>query len=143
VTTRRSLLVTFILFAPLALVGLGLEGYLLWQAVADGAGSGDVILMIFVGFVTLLLLFQALTALLDLRSEPVRMAGRVSSRWSRSDLLIFGDSCYIRVSPDGGGSSAIFKIERFWWEQLKEGDPVLIEHYRHTSSVVSVEKAPS
>jgi hypothetical protein len=143
VTTRRSLLATFVFFTPLALAGLCLMLYLLWNAVADGASSGDIVLLVFVGFVTALLLFQAVTALLDLRSEPIRTAGRVNSRWSRSDLLIFGDSCYIRVAPVDGSRSGIFKIERFWWEQLKEGDRVMVEHYRHTSSVVSVEKTPS
>lgn len=113
---------------------------LISSAFSDGAGGGDIFLLIIVGIVTVLLLFQSISALLDLRGEVMNSEGTVTHKWSRSDFIVFGDSCFIRVARPAPQADAIFKIERFWWEQLNDGDRVLVRHYPHTASVESVEK---
>jgi hypothetical protein len=137
-TPRRSLLVQAIFFTPLMLGGLALVAYLVLRAL-DGADGGDIFLIVVVAVVTLLIGFQAITALLDFRSDPITTEGRVGHRWMRHDLVILGESCFIRVESEERGNP-IFKIDRFWWEQIQTGDLVTVVHYPHTLAVESVEK---
>lgn len=139
-STWRSILFSAVFFTPLAVGGCALFAILMSSAVRDGAGGGDIFLLVIVGIVTVLLLFQSISALRDLRTEVTNSEGTVTHKWSRSDFILFGDSCFIRVARPAPQGDGIFKIDRFWWEQINDGDRVLVKHYPHTASVESVEK---
>lgn len=139
-TARRFVLVSAVFFLPLAAGGIILFGYLLLQAITDGAGGGDIFLLIIVGLITTLLAFQGISAVLDLRSDFTTTEGPVLQKWTRNDFVVFGESCFVRVQVGVTDKVNIFKIEPFWWHQVNEGDRVLIRHLPHTSSVESFEK---
>ncbi|MEX2237936.1 MAG: hypothetical protein WEB00_10415 [Dehalococcoidia bacterium] len=139
-TPRRSLLIGALFFTPLAIGGIVLTLYLLREAVSAEAEGGDYFLLGLVAFFSLLLIFQAMTALLDLRAEPVKTEGIIVHKWSRNDLVLFGESSFLRVLDEETERQGIFKIDKFNWLQLKNGDRVLIEHYPHTQAVESIQK---
>jgi hypothetical protein len=140
VTARRFVLISAVFFLPLAVGGVILLGFLLVDAIINGASGGEVILMVIVGVITALVAFQGVSAFLDLRSDYVMTEGPVVQKWTRNDFVVFGESCFIRVQVADTDKVAIFKIDNFWWHQLNEGDRVLVRHLPHTSSVESFEK---
>jgi hypothetical protein len=140
VTARRFVLLSALFFIPLAVGGFVLLAFLLVDAVTGSISSGDIFLMAIVGLVTSLFAFQGLSAFFDLRSDYVTTEGPVLQKWSRNDFVVFGESCFVRVQVGETEKAAIFKLEPFWWQQIKEGDRVLIRHLPHTSSVESFEK---
>ena len=139
-SARRFVLVSAIFFTPLAIGGVILFGFLLVDAIANGASGGDIFLMVVVGLITALVAFQGVSALFDLWSDFVMTEGPVLQKWTRNDFVVFGESCFVRVQVGETDKVAIFKIDNFWWHQVNEGDRVLIRHLPHTSSVESFEK---
>jgi hypothetical protein len=140
VTARRFVLISALFFLPLAVGGVILLGFLLVDALANGASGGDIFLMMIVGVITALVAFQGISALFDLRSDFVMTEGPVLQKWSRNDFVVFGESCFVRVQVGETEKVAIFKIDNFWWQQVNEGDRVLVRHLPHTSSVETFEK---
>ncbi|HET9200394.1 MAG TPA: hypothetical protein VFO84_05395 [Dehalococcoidia bacterium] len=139
-SARRFVLISTLFFLPLAVGGTVLFGILLINAITDGASGGDIFLLVIVGLITGLVAFQGTSAFFDLRSDYVMTEGPVLQKWTRNDFVVFGESCFVRVQVGETDKVAIFKIDNFWWHQVKEGDRVLIRHLPHTSSVESFEK---
>ncbi|MPZ23659.1 MAG: hypothetical protein GEU28_08955 [Dehalococcoidia bacterium] len=139
-SVRRSILLSAIFFTPLAALALAGELYLLSELFSRGASVGRVFSVVVVGLFALLFLYQSATSILDLPSQPVTTEGRIEQKWSRNDMVVFGESSYIRVRCAGDNESrvAIFKIDRFWWEQFQAGDDVSVVHFPHTGSVEAV-----
>ncbi len=119
-TARRTVIRTAIVYTPL------LIGALL--ATLAALAGGAIVLVVILALVSILLGFQSVGALRDLRSEITETRGAVRRRWSRRNFL-FWQSHYIHV----GGT--IFTIEKLPYEIIKPGDDLVIKHYPHTGTV--------
>ena len=103
-----------------------------WYILSAGVqGIGYVTLLVF-GGLAILLAYQVLQYILDLRAPLAETEGIVLKKWKRADLIIFLDSFYLTVGR------AIFRIRPEDWVLIDEGMVVKIVHLQHTLNVVSV-----
>lgn len=141
---RRAVLWSAGLYTPPFFAALG--GFLF--LLADGlASDGDffVPLMVLLAALSLLLGYQSIQALRDLRSAPHTTTGQVTRKWKRSEAILWG-SHYVRVSSAAEprpGRDRIFSLDVVEWMGLEEGNRVTVRYYPHTGSVESIERAPA
>ncbi len=127
---RRSVLRNATIYTPLFVVTLGIFLALIIDRLTGGEGGGIIILVI-VGLVAVLLGFQSIEALRDLRTDLTETRGTLRRKWSRSDF-IFWRSHYLQVGD------SVFSVQRIAHELLQPGDDIVIEHYPHTGAVESL-----
>ncbi|HWO93249.1 MAG TPA: hypothetical protein VNL92_00625 [Dehalococcoidia bacterium] len=128
---RRSVVRSAIIFTPLLLLTLAV----LIAMIVNRATGGDasLVLIVIVGLIALLVGFQSIEALRDLRAELKETRGRVRRSWSRSDFF-FWRSYYIHVDE------TVFKVRPETHVVLKEGDEVVITHMPHTATIETIAK---
>lgn len=127
-TARAGLIRGMLGYAAVLAAVAAVVWYLL---TAEGSGVRYVSLTIFAG-VAILLGYQVLQYVLDLRAALSETEGVVQKKWKRADLVIFMDSFYLTVDRK------IFRVPPETWVHIDEGMYVRVVHFPHTASVVSV-----
>jgi hypothetical protein len=120
---------------PLFIVAAAAFLFFLGDVLFDFGRGGTIFLLVVLAILAVLFGFQGLQAVLDLVGKPEEVTGWVSRRWARSDSFVLR-SHYIRLD------SHIFRIDRVYHADVKEGDYVTVRHYPHSAVVIHVEKAP-
>jgi hypothetical protein len=85
-----------------------------------------------VGVVGLLLAYQVVQHVRDLRAPLAESEGTVTRKWKNADLIIAWDSYYIRVDR------AVFRIKPEHFLDVRENSYVKVVHFPNTLNVVSV-----
>lgn len=132
---RTSLIRTAIIWTPLFLAA---AAGLIFYAVDTATGSkygGTWILVVVLGIATFLFGFQSIQAWLDLFTEPIDQSGFVQRRWARRDSFVF-QTQYIRIDK------RILRGDHLLLAEVKEGDYIRANFYRHSNVLVDVEKLP-
>lgn len=126
-----------ILWTPLAIFMALLFLFYTWDtAFNSGDHGGSWVLVIIIGVMAGLFVFQAAQALLDLFGEPSTRTGLVTRRWSRSDSFII-KSHYIRLGKQ------ILRGDEFQLAGVKEGDYVDVTYYSNSAVIIWLEKVPA
>jgi len=132
---RVGLIKSALLWTPLFLVAGGAFLFFLGDMLF-GAERGTWFLVVVLAILSFLLGYQSIHTLLDLAYGDAEITGHVTRRWSRSDSLILR-SHYIRVDRN-----KIFRIERAYHDDVKEGDYVRVRYYPRSTVVIECEKLP-
>ena len=111
---------------------LALDVLLLWYIVSAGVQGGGYLTLVLFGGIAMLLVYQVIEHVLDLRSPLAETEGVVQRKWKRADLIIVLDSFYITVDR------AVFRVRPEEWVHLEEAMYVKVVHFPHTMNVVSV-----
>lgn len=127
---HRAVVRTALIYTPLFLAGIAITTISIL-----GIFDAGTVLTVIEALVTALFGYQSVQAVRDLRAPLVRTEGVIGRRWSRSDFII-SRSYYISVGRN------IFPLPIEKWYDLAEDDVVLLTHYPHTTTVVTVEKLP-
>ncbi len=131
--TRRSLLMSAITWSPFFLLSLfGFIFFFIDEAL--GGNRGSWFLVFILGFVTILLGYQAIQPTWDLFSKPTHVEGYVTRRWSRNDALVVR-SHWIRMD-----NKQIFRVDRDLHGDVKQGDYLRIHYYEHSASIIELSK---
>ncbi|MEX0749385.1 MAG: hypothetical protein WD359_01120 [Dehalococcoidia bacterium] len=85
-----------------------------------------------VAVVGLLLLYQVVQHVRDLRAPLVESEGIVTRKWKNADLIIAWDSYYIRVER------VVFRIKPEYFIDVREESYVKVVHFPYSLNVVSV-----
>ncbi len=125
---RRTLQRMALMYTPLTVAAAVIAAISL-VSVLDGA-LGAIIPLVILGAVTLALGYQAITALRDLRSEPMFTRGEVQRAWAKGGVLWFFRSHYLMVNRQ------VFVLPPEIWVQLAEGDVVECHHWPHTKTTI-------
>ena len=132
---RGGIIKSAVLWTPLFLLAAG--GLLFFVGdMLFGAQRGTWFLIVVLAILSFLLGYQSIHNLLDLLHGDTEMTGRITRRWSRSDSLVLR-SHYIRVDRN-----KIFRIERAYHDDVKEGDYVRVRYYPRSAVVIECEKLP-
>lgn len=129
---KRHLIRDALVYTPLFLFCLVVWGAAL-DAVVSKRDAGGIIVLLLLTVVVLLVGFQSVQSLRDLRSEPVTSEGPVLRKWRRAEFLLF-PACYIYVNR------TVFKVPQLFYDALDAGDVVAVGHYPHTATVVGVSR---
>jgi hypothetical protein len=132
---RGSLIRSALLWTPLFLLVGGAFAFFLGDMLF-GSQRGTWFLVVVLAILSFLLGYQSIHNLLDLVHGDTEMTGRITRRWSRSDSLVLR-SHYIRVER-----KQIFRIERAYHDDVKEGDYVRVRYYPRSAVVIECEKLP-
>ena len=132
---RNGLIRSAVLWTPLFLVIGGLFAFFLGDMLF-GSQRGTWFLVVVLGILTFLLGYQSIHNVLDLAHGDAELTGYVTRRWSRSDSVVFR-SHYIRVN-----TNKIFRIDRLFHGDVKEGDYVRVRYYPRSAIVIECEKVP-
>lgn len=136
-TARRSVVRSAAFYTPLFIIAFAtLLAMANDRARGGGGGGGGILLIVIVALVALLLGFQSIQALRDLRAGLVETRGKMGRRWSRSNLLLWR-SYYVQVN------GAIFTVGRLDYELLQSGDEVAVRHLPNTGTVESIDRVPA
>ena len=129
-SSRQKLWRMAALYVPLTVGALLLTGISL-GALAGGT-TGAIIPLTILLIVTGAVLFQAVTALRDLRAQPVFTRGEVLRTWSKGGVLWFFRSHYVMIKRQ------VFVMEPEVWIQIGEGDIVECHHWPRTKTLIRV-----
>jgi hypothetical protein len=130
---RASLVRSLLIYAALFAV----DGAVVWFIISSGVqGAGYVTLSIFV-VVGMMLAYQVVEHVLDLRAPLAESEGIVQKKWKRADLVIAWDSFYIKVDR------SVFRLRAEDWVNIDEAMFVKVVHFPHTLNVVSVHEMRS
>jgi hypothetical protein len=136
--SRQALKRQALMHVPLGLIVFGLF------AVSFSSFLGGSLGAVFPGIVLAILswafVVEAMSALRDLRAEPVTTTGMVRRVWSRGSLLWFFRSHYVYVDK------VVFSVDAVTGLSVQPGDTVEVEHWPHTKTVIKfrlVEQASS
>lgn len=127
---RRTLQRMLLMYGPLTLASLALLMVPV-SSLLDGT-VGAVIPLTIIGVVVLAVAFQALTALRDLRAEPLFTRGEVQRSWSKGGLLWFFRSHFLMINRQ------VFVVTPETWVRVGEGEMVECHHWPHTRTVIRV-----
>lgn len=132
---RNAIIRQAIIWTPLFAVTFG---GLIWAVTSklffDGGAT-----WFFVGVLTLLSFlfgYQGIHAIRDLRGGATKRAGKVQRRWSRTDSFVIR-SHYIRLED-----KQIYRIDKLFHDDVKEGDDVEITYYPHSAVVIHCVRQP-
>ena len=125
---RRTLQRMLFMYIPLTFGALAL-GLIPLQSLLGGRG-GAVIPLVIIGVLALALAFQALTALRDVRSQPMFTRGEVQRSWTKGGLLWFFRSHFVMVQRQ------VFVVPPEMWVRVGEGEMVELHHWPHTRTVI-------
>jgi hypothetical protein len=127
---RRRLVRDAVIYTPICVAVLVAWVVVLAGVVRQG-GGGSIFLLLLLTLVALLVGFRSVQSLRDLRSTPLTSEGEVRRKWRRAELLLF-PAYYLYLNRN------VFKIPPLAYHQVQPGDFVALQHYPHTSTVVSV-----
>jgi hypothetical protein len=125
---RASLIRSLIIYSLFLVGDLIVIGYVL----SIGIQGAAYVTTSIVAVVGLLLLYQVLQHLRDLRAMLVESEGVVQRKWKNADFIIAWDSYYIRVDR------TVFRMKPEFWIDVRENAYVKVVHYPNTLNVVSV-----
>lgn len=129
-STRTPIWRNAVIYTPAALLVIWLFYWSLSGLLSGNAGATlPAILLALVGFA---LIYESQAALRDLRSEPIVTEGEVDRIWKKSKLLIFGRQDYLLVNKQ------VFEVGPITATELSVGQTVSIQHWPHTTRVVTV-----
>lgn len=128
--TQRTLLRMAVLYVPLAFVTTAVALYAFGNFL--GGAGGALIPAVIVGIFALAFSIEGISAVRDLRAQPVTSRGPVRRTWSRGGLLWFFRSHYMHVEKD------VFTVAPLTAVSVHPGDTVEIEHWPHTKTVMRV-----
>ena len=95
-------------------------------------GDAAFITLAFVAFVGILLVFQVVQHVRDLRAPLIETDGVVIRKWKRADLIIAMEGYYLTVGRK------VFRVRPEDWIHIDEMMRVRVVHYPHTLNVASV-----
>ena len=119
-----------LLYAPLTAVALVLT-WISLSAFLDGNG-GAIVPFTIVLLIAIAVMYQAQSAIRDLRSEPIFTRGEVSRTWTKGGVLWFFRSHYVMIKRE------VFVMEPEIWVQISEGDLVEFHHWPKTKTLIRV-----
>jgi hypothetical protein len=125
---RQQVVHRALLYTPGAIV---LTGLAVWAAL--GLWS-TIVMFVILGIAAVAIDIEALSALRDLGSRPVRTVGLIQRSWTKSRFLFFGRVHYLIVER------RLFEISPLTAAELNRGDEVRIEHWPHSNVIVSLER---
>jgi hypothetical protein len=79
--------------------------------------------------------YEAFSTLRDLRAEPTTTQGRIDRLWKKSRYLFIGRVDYMLIAR------LLFEISANSAAELRPGDEVVVEHWPHTTMVISLARA--
>jgi hypothetical protein len=133
---RNGLIRTAIIWTPLFLASAaGLIWAVLNRLFVEDGGS-TWFLVVVLSILTFLFGFQSIQAIRDLIGGPRSTVGMVVRRWARTDSFVMR-SHYIRLE-----NKQIFRIDKLFHGDVKEGDRVEVRYYPRTAVVIECEKLP-
>jgi hypothetical protein len=125
---RASLIRSLIIYSLFLAADLIVIGYVL----SIGIQGAAYVTTSIVAVVGLLLLYQVIQHLRDLRAMLVESEGVVQRKWKNADFIIAWDSYYIRVDR------TVFRMKPELWIEVRENSYVKVVHFPNTLNVVSV-----
>jgi hypothetical protein len=129
---RRTLVRMALMYTPFAIIGVALVSISLWSLFQGNISA--IVPVIILGMIALALVFQALSALRDLRSEPTITTGEVRRTWTKGTILWFFRSHYVLIGRN------VFDVSPVTHMQVQEGDFLEIKHWPHTKGVITVHR---
>jgi hypothetical protein len=109
--------------AVFTLLGVSFSSFL-------GGSIGAIFPMIILAVLSWAFTVEALSAIRDLRAEPVTTTGKVRRTWSRGTLLWWFRSHYVYVDK------IVFSVTAVTGLSLQPGDTIEVEHWPHTKTVI-------
>ncbi len=128
--TQRALLRMAVTCIPLAIVAGVVGLYSLGNFL--GGATGAIVPTVIIGIFTFAFAVEGVSALRDLRSEPVTSVGPVRRTWSRGGLLWFFRSHYMHVDKN------VYTVKPLTAVSVHPGDTVEVDHWPHTKTVLRV-----
>ncbi len=126
--SRSTVLRRAVVLTPAAIFLLVLLGFTLYWRSFFG--------ILVIGMGALPATLEAVAALRDLRAAPITTRGRVSRLWKKSRYLVFGRVDYALIGQ------RLFELNAVTAMELHEGDEIIIEHWPHTNTIVTVARPP-
>jgi hypothetical protein len=141
---RRDLLVRkTLMYTPLAVVFGGVAAAALYYAFTSSLGA--LVGASIFGLPAFAFAYEAATAVRDLRAEPVVTRGTIARMWNKGTVLWMSRAYYLLVeSPSTSGNPKkeleqhFFVISPVAYLQLEDGRTVVVEHWPHTNTVISL-----
>jgi hypothetical protein len=137
---RHILLRKVLVYTPLALAFGAVTLAALYYAFTSSLGA--LVGASIFGLPAFAFAYEALTALRDLRSQPMTTRGTVARMWNKGTVLWMTRSYYLLVEfPSTRGKEReqrFFVISPVAYLQLEEGRTVEVEHWPHTNTIVSL-----
>ncbi|MDZ7728587.1 MAG: hypothetical protein U5Q44_10575 [Dehalococcoidia bacterium] len=132
---RNTIIRQAVIWTPLFVVAFG---GLVWALAAklffDGGATWFFIVVL--TLLSFLFGYQSIHAIRDLRGGPTHRTGKVQRRWARTDSFVIR-SHYIRLED-----KQIYRIDKVFHDDVKEGDDVDITYYPHSAVVIHCERKP-
>jgi hypothetical protein len=125
---RASLLRSTLIYSALLAVDIAV----LYYVATSGARGAAYVTLSIVAVVGLMLAYQVLQHVRDLRSPLAESEGVVQRKWSRADLIIAWHSFYVTVDR------TMFRLRPEDYVNIDEGMYVKIVHFPNTLNVVSI-----
>ncbi len=123
---RTALVRRAILLTPTAIVITGLVAYSAQYLPASLMPA------IILAICAIAVDFEAISTLRDLRAEPTTTRGQIARLWKKSKYLFIGRVDYMLVDR------LLFEIGPIAAAELRPGDEVVVEHWPHTTMVISL-----
>lgn len=132
---RNGVIRQAVIWTPLfALTFGGLIWALTGKLFFDGGATWFFIVVL--SILSFLFGYQGIHAMRDLRHGAEERTGQVQRRWSRTDSFVIR-SHYIRLED-----KQVYRIDRLFHDDIKEGDEVEITFYPHTAVVIHCHRKP-
>lgn len=128
--TRKTILLRAVILTPMAILILSLLAVVITSL--PGSFFGVAILAL-CGIPAAI---EARAAIRDLRAAPIVTQGRIDRLWHKFRFMFFGRVNYMLVDR------RLFEVGRAAAVELLEGDEVVIEHWPHTNTVISLARPP-
>jgi hypothetical protein len=125
---RMILIRRALIFTPMAILFTGLFVFSLMHL------WSSIVMAILVGIAALAVDVEAISALRDLRSQPISTRGRVDRLWSKARFLFFGRVHYMLVERK------LFEVDAIAAAEVQLGDEVEIHHWPHTHIIITLER---
>ena len=126
---RTALLRRAILLTPTAFIVTGLLFYSAQYL------PQSLFPMILIGLCTIAIDIEAIATLRDLRAQPVTTRGKIARLWKKSRYLFFGRVDYMVVDR------TLFEIGAIAATELRPGDEVVVEHWPHTTMLITLARS--
>ena len=126
---RQAILRKVVIYTPGAVVATTL---FLYAAISLFSNFGAIVAVFLFGLIAFAVDYEAISAIRDLRAEPVETTGEIARLWSKARIFIFGHVHYVLVGR------AVFEVNAISAHELREGDRVRIEHWPHTNTLIAL-----
>lgn len=125
---RNGLFRSLLIYAVFLAADISVIAYVASQGISGPAYVTTSIVVV----VGLLLLYQVVQHVRDLRAPLAESEGLVLRKWKNADLVIVWDSYYIRVER------TVFRIKPELYIDVRDDAYVKVVHFPHTLNVVSI-----